>query len=110
MTPTLPTRARRRGMSVSFGRGLFLGLDRGEDCLNRNSSVGDELPTRAPRRGGEWRRPQVFPNQHPGSASWVHGGGQMRDVFLGQQLRQLRLELLEGTKVTDVGKFHRIHG
>ena len=43
MTPTLPTRAGLSGISVSFGRKRFIGLDGGDDRLNRDSSVGDEL-------------------------------------------------------------------
>src|SRR5690242_10518091 len=50
MTPTLPTRAALRGMSVSFGRGCSIGLDRGDDRLNRNAAVGDQLASGSPRR------------------------------------------------------------
>src|SRR6185436_10222523 len=60
MTPTLPTRAALSGISVSFARRRFIGLDGGDDRLNWNPSVGDELTARAARRGGEWRRPQVL--------------------------------------------------
>src|SRR3954469_21948869 len=73
MTPTLPTRAALTGISFSFGRGGFIGLDRGDDRLNGNPSVGDQLATRTSRRRCEWRSPQVFPDEHAGSASGLHG-------------------------------------
>lgn len=37
-------------LSGSFGRKLFIGLDGGDDRLNRNPSVGDQLSTRTPGR------------------------------------------------------------
>src|SRR5580765_5039748 len=66
MTPTLPTRAGLNGISDSFRRECFVGLDRGDDRLNRNASVGNQLTTRTPRRCREWRSPQVLPDEHPG--------------------------------------------
>src|SRR6476620_426876 len=57
MTPTLPTRAALRGISVSFGRRRFIGLDGGDDRLNGNPSVGDQLSTRASRGRCEWGSP-----------------------------------------------------
>src|SRR6185369_14193061 len=80
MTPTLPTRAGLSGMSVSFGRRCFIGLDRGDDRLNRNPSVGDQLAARTPRCGCEWRSPQVLPDQHSGGAARLHGSGEVLDV------------------------------
>src|SRR4051812_38698723 len=48
MTPTRPTRAALSGMSVSFGgRADGLRLDRGDDGLDRDPSIGDELAARA---------------------------------------------------------------
>src|SRR3954453_9449251 len=94
MTPTGATRAARRGISLSFGRGCFIGLDGGDDRLNGNPSVRDQLATRAPRRRCEGRSPQVLPDKHSGSASRLHGSGQVHDVVLGQQLCQLRLDCL----------------
>jgi len=51
MTPTRPTRAALSGMSVSSGRRAdrIVGLDRGDDGLDRDPSVGDELASRASR-------------------------------------------------------------
>src|SRR6058998_3972805 len=72
MTPTLPTRAALRGISFSFGRGCFIGLDRGDDRLNRNPSVRDQLAARTSRRRCERRGPQVLPDQHSGGAPGLH--------------------------------------
>src|SRR5947209_19280818 len=94
MTPTLPTRAALTGMSVSFGGRCFVGLDRGDDRLNRNPTVGDQLPAGTPRRGCERRGPQVLPDQHSGRAARFHGSGEVLDVVGSQQLRQLRLDCL----------------
>src|SRR6185295_17960931 len=74
MTPTLPTRAGLRGTSVSFARGCLIGLDGGDYRLNRNPSGRDQLATRPPRRGREWRSPQVLPDEHSRGASRVHRG------------------------------------
>src|SRR6476660_3651170 len=81
MTPTLPTRAGLRGMSVSFVRHVVIGLDRGDDRLDGNPSVRDELSSRAPSGGGEWCRPEVFPDEDSGGASRVHGEGEVDDVI-----------------------------
>src|SRR5436309_2429990 len=57
MTPTLPTRAGPSGISVSFRRKCFVGLDRGDDRLNGDTAVGDQLATRPPRCCCERRSP-----------------------------------------------------
>src|SRR5881392_3432464 len=88
MTPTLPTRAALRGISFSFGRGCFIGLDGGDDRLNGNPAVGDQLATRTSRRRCEWRSPEVLPDEHTGRASGLHRSREIHDVFLGQQLGQ----------------------
>src|SRR4051812_16018542 len=51
MTPTRPTRAALSGMSFSSGRRAneFVGLDRGDDRLDRDPSVGNELAPRTSR-------------------------------------------------------------
>src|SRR6185503_13062895 len=89
MTPTRPTRARLTGISVSYARQCVVSLDGGDDRLNRNPSVGDQLPARAPRRRREGRGPQVLPDEHSGGAPRLHRRGEVLDVFLGQQLGQL---------------------
>src|SRR4051812_15304310 len=110
ITPALPTRAALRGISVSFGRRCFIGLDGGDDRLNGNPSVRDQLTTRATRRRCKRCRPQVLPNEHPGSASRLHRGGEVRDIVDCQQLRQLRLDCLQRTEVFDVGELLRVDG
>src|SRR3954467_14694667 len=85
MTPTLPTRAGLRGISDSYAGRCVIGLDRGDDRLNRNPSVGDQLAARAPRRRRETRGPQVLPDEYSGGAVWLHGRGEVLDVLLGQQ-------------------------
>src|SRR6478609_12118821 len=56
MTPTRPTRAGLRGISDSFGRHGFVGLDGGDDGLDRDASVRNQLAAGAPggrrERGG----------------------------------------------------------
>src|SRR3954447_23946760 len=63
MTPTLPMRAGLMGISGSYGRRCFVGLDRGDDGLDRNSSVGDQLASRTPCCGSERRSPEVLPDE-----------------------------------------------
>src|SRR6185436_3326016 len=82
MTPTRPTRPGPRGISVSFGRGCFVGLDGGDDRLDRDPSVCDQLAARPPRGRCERRGPQVLPDEHAGGAARVHCGGEMLDVLL----------------------------
>src|SRR3954452_4035130 len=84
MTPTLPTRPGPRGISFSFGRGCFIGLDGGDDRLNWNPSVGDQLAARASRCRCEWRSPQVFPDEHSGRTPWRHCSREVHDIFRGQ--------------------------
>src|SRR4051794_4400252 len=84
MTPTRPARAALSGMSVSFGACADqIGLDRGDDGLDRDPSVGDELASRASRGGRERRGPQVLEDQHAGRAAGVHRSGEMGDVVGG---------------------------
>ena len=44
ITPTRPIRAGLTGISISFGSGV-VGLDGGEDRLDRDAPIGDELAT-----------------------------------------------------------------
>src|SRR3954464_10978031 len=93
MTPTRPTRAGLSGMSVSFVGGADeIGLDRGDDRLDRNASVGDERAARQQRGPWERRGPQVLPDEHARGAARVHRGGQVLDVVRGQQLSELGLD------------------
>src|ERR1700722_7697748 len=65
MTPTLPLRA-ALSISVSFGRRRVIGLDRGDDRLDGNPAVRDQLATGTSCGGGKRRHPQVLPDQHTG--------------------------------------------
>src|SRR6187397_1343145 len=102
ITPTRPTRAGLSGMSGSFDQFVVIGFDRGDDRLDRDPSVRDELTTGTSRGGGERRRPEVLPDEHARRAARFHGSREVDDVLLGQQLGQLGLELLERTEVLDV--------
>src|SRR3954466_8179745 len=94
MTPTLPTRAALSGISVSFGSSCFIGLDGGDDRLNGDPSVRDQLTTRTAYRRCKRRRPEVLPDQHARSASRLHGIGEMNDVVRRQELGELGLNCL----------------
>src|SRR5438105_10138400 len=61
MTPTLPTRAALSGISISLARRCFIGLNGGDDRLNRNACVRDQLTTRTARRRCDRGRPPVPP-------------------------------------------------
>src|SRR3954451_9360086 len=67
MTPTRPMRAGLTGISGSYCRGCFIGLDRGDDRLHGDPSVGDQLAARPACRGGERGGPEVLPDQHASS-------------------------------------------
>src|SRR6476619_2855772 len=108
MTPTRPTRAGLSGISVSFGRVCLVGLDRGDDGLDRDPSVRDQLAAGPPRGGRERRCPQVLPDEDAGGAAGVHGGGEVGDVLLRQELRQLRLYRLKRSQLLDLGELHRV--
>src|SRR5215217_1815751 len=74
ITPTRPLRAALSGMSVSLARShkCFVGLDRGDDRLDRYPSVGDQLSARTPRGGCESRGPEVLVDEHAGDAAGLH--------------------------------------
>src|SRR3954452_15950198 len=59
MTPTRPTRAALSGMSGSCGLEVFVGLDRGDDRLDRNPAIRDELAARVSRRRCKRCGPEV---------------------------------------------------
>src|SRR6478672_4575839 len=69
MTPTRPTRPGPSGISVSFRRVRLVGLDRGDDGLDRNPSSRDQLATGPPRCGCERGGPEVLPDEHARGAS-----------------------------------------
>src|SRR3954447_21716625 len=109
MTPTLPTRPGLMGMSNSCRRSGFIGLDRGDDRLNANPSVGDELPAGTSSRRSKGSGPQVLPDENAGRAARLHRGSELCDVILGQQLRELGFECFQLAEVAHVGQLHGFH-
>src|SRR3954451_17230962 len=108
MTPTRPTRAALSGMSGSFGLERAIGLERGDDRLDGDSAVRDQLATRTSCRRAEWCRQGVLPDEHARGAPGVHRRREVRDVVSGQQLGQLGLDLLQVAELLDVGELHRL--
>src|SRR3954451_20074254 len=67
-TPTRPSRAALSGMSVSYGLECVVRLDGGDDGLDRDPPVGDQLPAGAACRRGERCGPHVLVDEDPGGA------------------------------------------
>src|SRR4051794_36200936 len=88
MTPTRPTRAGLRGISVSYARECVIGLDGGDDRLDGDPSGGDQLAARAPRRRREGRGPQVLPDEHSGGAGGPHRRAEALSGIRGHTLRR----------------------
>src|SRR4051812_5455026 len=84
-TPTRPLRPGRRGTSDSLRFELGVSFDGGEDGLDRDAAVGDQLATRVAGGRRERRRPRVLVDQHPRDAPGVHGRGEVVDVLLGEE-------------------------
>src|SRR3954468_24987164 len=76
-TPTLPTRPGLSGMSGSCGFECIVGLDGRDDGLDRDASVGEELPSGAARGRRERRPPHVLVDEHPGDTAGIHRGGEV---------------------------------
>jgi hypothetical protein len=76
-------------MSASF---FLVGLERGDDGLDRDAAGGDELAAGATSRGRERCGPRVLPDQNPGGAVGLHRRGEVLDVFLGEELSELGLD------------------
>src|SRR4051812_6340684 len=110
MTPTRPTRAALSGISGSFGgcADHVVGLDGGDDRLDRDTSVGDELASRAPRGGCERRGPQVLPDEHTRGAAGLHRGGEMVDVVGGKEFCQLGLDGSQLSGLFDIGELGHV--
>src|SRR6476659_5820514 len=110
MKPTRPQRPGPSGISVSFCRGRVIGLDGGDDRLDRDPPCGDQLATRAACGRCKRRCPQVLPDEHAGGASGVQCGGEVLDVLLCKELRQLSLHSLKWPQLLDVRELHCIDG
>src|SRR3954452_23526595 len=81
MTPT-PLRPGPSGMSDSHGFGGRVGFDGGNEGLDRDPAIGDELPTCPACGRGEVRGPQVLVHEDGGDAARLHGRGEVLDVLL----------------------------
>ena len=84
--PMTPRRARRpalTGISVSFFDDVLVRLDRGDDRLDRNSTVGDQLTTRTTDSRCKRSRPQIFPDEYSSRGPGIHRRSEVSDVFLG---------------------------
>src|SRR3954451_13259866 len=95
-------------VSLSFGR--VVGLDRGDDRLDRDPSVRGELTAGPPGGGGEGGGPQVLPDEDSGRAPRVHGGGEVHDVVGCQQLGEFRLENFELAELRNVRELDSLDG
>src|SRR4051812_39609338 len=84
MTPT-PRRPGPSGMSDSYRfecRVSLVGFDGGDEGLDRDPAVGDELAARPAHGRGERSGPQVLVHEDPGDTARIHGGCQVVDVLL----------------------------
>src|SRR3954447_11741710 len=84
-TPTRPIRPGRRGTSDSLGLELGVGFDGGDDGLDGDADVGDQLAARMAGGGRERRRPGVLVDQHAGDAPGIHRRREAVDVLLGEK-------------------------
>src|SRR3954471_1557354 len=106
-TPTRPTRAARRTMSRSRLLEGGIRFERGDDRLDRDAPVGDQLSARATRGRGEVGSPDVLVDEHPGDAARLHRIREALDVVGREQLGQLGLDLHERAEFTHVGQLDR---
>src|SRR4051812_5560425 len=109
-TPTRPTRAALSTISCSSRFERLIGLERGDDRLDRDPPVGHQLATGASGGGREGSRPEVLVHEDPGDAAGTHRHGQLLDVVHGQQLGELSFDRHEVAEVAEIGELHRIHG
>src|SRR5271165_6380298 len=106
MTPRRAARAGRSGTSTSFGR--LVGFERGEQGLDRNPPVGNELAARAAGGGGKRCRPGVFPDQHPRRRPRFHGGSEVHEVLGGEYLGEVGLCLAQLIDLLEVFDLHAL--
>src|SRR6478736_9551640 len=103
----LPARPGPSGMSDSCWFERLVGLvrlDGGDDGLDRNASVRDELAAGAAHGRGERRRPDVLVDEDTGDAARLHGGSEVLDVLFGKRLDELRLESLQLAQLVEVAE------
>ena len=82
----------------------LVGLDGGDEGLDRDPAVGDELPAGSAHGRGERGGPQVLVDEDRGDAARVHGRGEVVDILFGEGLRELRLEPREFAELVEVGQ------
>src|SRR6188472_205623 len=81
-TAARPTRESLSGISASLRcDGGLVGLDGGDDRLDGDASVGDELAARTSDRRGEGRGPQVLVDQDACDAAGRHRLSEGDDVI-----------------------------
>src|SRR4051795_7858056 len=107
-TPTRPTRA-ARNISCSSRLEGVIGLERGDDRLDRDAPVGDQLAARAPGGGCEGRGPEVLVHEDPGDASRAHRHGELLDIVGGEQLRELAFDRHQVPEVAEISQLHGVH-
>src|SRR5690242_11072502 len=75
--------------------GLLRRIEGGEDGLDRNPAVGDELASGAAYGAGKRGRPAVLEHEHRRSRSRIERGTGLLEVIVGEQPRRRALEHLE---------------
>ena len=107
-TPTRPTRAALSGMSRSSRFERFVSLERGDDRLDGNAAVGDELTAGAPCGRSERRSPGVLVHEHARDAARIHRVRQVFDIVRREQLGQLRFEFDERSEIARIRQLERV--
>src|SRR3954471_4512367 len=110
--PTTPTRPTRAALSMSGSCLLegLVGLQGGDDRLDGDPAVGDQLTASAPGRGCERRSPEVLVDEDPRDAARIHRVREVRHIVGGEELREVRLHLHEVAQLPRVLQFHGVHG
>ena len=93
--------------SCSFERRLVR-LDGGDDGLDGDAAVGDQLTTGTPHRRAERRGPHVLVDEDRSDAARIHRGGEVRNVVLGQRMHELGLESGDLAEFGQIGQLHRV--
>src|SRR6476660_1628633 len=108
--PSTPRRPMRRAASMSVS--LFLigglverhvGLQRGDQRLDRNPAVGHQLAAGPADRGGERCGPEVLVHQQRGARTGFERVGDARDVLLAEQVGELTFQFTDLAQRPGVG-------